>query len=97
MQSATIICHEMPKIVRFPIFSFDLKKFIKFRKTLGANIKNSVSLKNFEFLQSLLAGSQGKTWLVRKLDNIDRGQVYVMKVLLKSNFEHLKISERNVC
>lgn len=38
---------------------------------------------NFEFLKLLGTGAYGRVYLVKKIDGIDKGQLYAMKVLEK--------------
>ncbi|XP_035789373.1 uncharacterized protein LOC118465335 [Anopheles albimanus] len=45
---------------------------------------DKVGLKNFEFLKVLGSGAYGMVYLVRKIDGIDDGKLYAMKVLKKS-------------
>uniref|UniRef100_A0A2M4CK83 non-specific serine/threonine protein kinase n=1 Tax=Anopheles darlingi TaxID=43151 RepID=A0A2M4CK83_ANODA len=45
---------------------------------------DKVGLKNFEFLKVLGSGAYGIVYLVRKIDGVDDGKLYAMKVLKKS-------------
>lgn len=56
-------------------------------------IEFQVSDKNFQLLRSLGNGKFGKVCLARKLDGIDRGQLYAIKVMRKNMFAVMELNK----
>jgi serine/threonine protein kinase len=76
----------MKKDLQF--FSIIDNKFICL--TVELHPEDKVSIKNFKIHKLLGTGAYGKVFLVEKLDGVDKGHLYAMKVLEKNKVTQKK-------
>ncbi|KAG5679071.1 hypothetical protein PVAND_008668 [Polypedilum vanderplanki] len=67
----------------FQAFYNDIEELSRINTLVQIHPDDKVSIKNFKILKLLGTGAYGKVFSVEKLDGIDKGEIYAMKVLEK--------------
>lgn len=87
MRVSLRIFNESPKMILIIFLEQEIRKY-------------QVSLNNFKFIRMIGRGYVGRVWLARKLDGVDKGQLYAIKSLKKIDRNKNKVAniknERNV-